>query len=116
MTSSFQTVRDQLAAELVAAGVEGVSLDRGQAAPFVLVGMPTGTGQSVGVGAWRCEFPVSIVWLPPGDTVNTTWALDQLERILIALGLAPWRPTTFGGDELPAYLLTYTRDVPNPSC
>jgi hypothetical protein len=114
--NAFDTERQAIAASLIAAGVEAVSLDRGQAPPFVLVGMPAGTGRTVGLGAWQCEFPISVVWLPPGDTVNTSWALDQLQAILGALGLAPFRTVTFGDEQHPAYQLTYTRDVPNPAC
>jgi hypothetical protein len=41
---------------------------------------------------------------------------DQLELVLATLWLAPFRPVTFGDDELPAYQITYLRDVLNPLC
>ena len=114
--STFQTERELLAGKLTAAGVECVSLDRGQAPPMVLVGTPTGTGENVGLGAWRCTYPITVVQLPPGDTANTVWMLDQVELILSTLGLAPFRPVAWGDEQIPAYQLTYTRDVPNPDC
>jgi len=60
--------------------------------------------------------PITIVWLPPGDSANTEWAFGQLELILTALGWAPYRPVTFGDDDNPAYQLTYPRTIPNPLC
>ncbi len=114
--STFQVERELIAGKLIAAGVDCVSLDRGQAPPFVLVGMPTGTGRGGSPGAWPCEFPITVVQLPPGDSVNAAWMLDQVELILTTLGLAPFRPTVWGNEQIPAYQLTYPRSVPNPTC
>ena len=114
--NTFDAERDTIAGKLTAAGVDTVSLDRGQAPPFVLVGMPTGTGEPIGVGRWRCTIPITVVQLPPGDSTNASWMLDQVQTILLTLGLAPFRPTTWGDEQIPAYQVTYVRDVPNPNC
>ena len=116
MSSNLDAVRAQLAAVLVDAGVDRVTLVRTETAPFVFVGMPTGNGQNIGIGAWRAEYPVTAVALPPGESNSSAWLLEQVELILRTLGLAPFKPTSWGADELPAYVLTYPRDVPNPDC
>ncbi len=113
--NAFQTDREAVAAQLAAAGVEAVSLDRGQAPPFVLVGMPTGTGAG-NAGRWETTLPITVVGNPPGDSVNAAWILDQLQAILLALGMAAFRPVTYGDEQAPAMQLTYTRNVPNPNC
>lgn len=120
MSSNLDAVRAQLAAVLVAAGVDAVTLVRTEVAPFVFVGLPTGTGQNIGIGAWRCEYPITAVGIGPGDSDAAAWLLTQVELILRTLGLAVFRPTSWStgpdGPDLPAYQLTYPRDVPNPDC
>lgn len=111
----FQLDRESIAAALELAGVECVSLDRGQAPPMVLVGVQTGTGAG-NAGRWETTVPVTVVGNAPGDTVNAAWMLDQVQTILLALGMAAFRPTTYGDDQRPAMQLTYTRNVPNPNC
>lgn len=113
--STFADDRAAVAATLTTAGVEAVSLDRGQAPPMVLVGIHAGTGKG-NVGLWETTLPITIVGNPPGDSVNAGWQLDQLQAILGALGLAAWRPISWGDEQLPAIQLTYTRNVPNPNC
>jgi hypothetical protein len=113
--NAFQTDREQVAAALTAAGVEAVSLDRGQAPPLVLVGMPSGTGKG-NAGQWETTVPITVVGNPPGDTVNAGWMLEQVQTILLTLGMAAFRPVTYGDEQLPAMQLTYTRNVPNPNC
>jgi hypothetical protein len=114
--SNLYDVRTEIAGKLTAAGVERVTLDRGQVAPSVFVGLPTGTGENVGIGAWRCEYPVTVVYLAPGDDNAARWALDQLELILRTLGLGAFRPVSFGEEQAPAYQVIVRRDVPNPDC
>ncbi len=113
--NTFQADRETVAGKLAAAGVDTVSLDRGQAPPFVLVGVPSGSGKG-SVGQWETVLPITIVGNAPGDTENATWMLDQLEVVLTTLGIAAWRPSTYGDEELPALTVTYTRNVPNPNC
>jgi hypothetical protein len=114
--SNLYDVRTDIAAQLTAAGVQRVTLNRAQVAPTVFVGLPTGTGENVGLGAWRCEYPITVAYLAPGDDPMARWALDQLELILRTLGLGQFRPVTFGDDQAPAYQVTVRRDVPNPDC
>lgn len=113
--NAFQTDRAAVAATLAGASVEAVTLDRGQAPPMVLVGMPAGTGNG-NAGRWETTLPITVVGNPPGDSVNAEWMLDQLQAILLALGMAPFRSVTYGDEQLPAMQLTYTRNVPNPNC
>lgn len=116
MADPFTAEREAIAARLTAAGVERVALDRGQAPPFVVVGVPTGTGEPIGLGAWRAEYPVHVVYLAPGDRTAAGWGLEQVTAALGALGLAAFRPVTYGDDQLPAFQLVVRRDVPNPNC
>lgn len=116
MTTNLEAERETIATRLTAAGVERVTLTRTEDPPFVFVGLPTGTGQSIGVGAWRCEYPVTAVHQPPGDQVANEWLLEQVELTLRTLGLAAFRPVSWGDDLWPAYVLVYPRDVPNPDC
>lgn len=114
--NAFDQVRADLAAALTAAGVDRVTLTRTETPPFVYVGMPTGPGIPIGLGAWRAEYPITAVTWPPGDGTAATWLLDQVQATLTVLGLAAFRPVSWGDDQWPAYLLTYPRDVPNPNC
>lgn len=113
--STFQDDRVAIATALQLAGVECVSLDRGQAPPMVLVGIPSGTGNG-NAGRWETTLPITVVGNPPGDTNNAAWMLDQVQAILLVLGMAAFRPVTYGDEQLPALQLTYTRNVPNPNC
>lgn len=113
--SNLAAERDVLAAKLIAAGVERVTLTRTEDVPFVFVGLPTGVAAN-GIGSWRCEYPITAVYSPPGDTNAVTWALTQVELILTALGFAAFRPVPWGAEQSPAYQLTYPRDVAHPNC
>ena len=113
--SNLADTRQAIADQLAAAGVDRVTLTRTETAPFVFVGLPVGLS-AVGIGAWHCEYPITAVYLSPGDVNAATWALEQVEKIVGALGFAVFRPTSWGDDQWPAYLLTYPRDVPNPNC
>lgn len=117
MADPFTLEREAIAAELTAAGVANVSLDRGQAPPFVLVGGPTGPATPPrALGLWPCTIPVTVIALPPGDTANSAWMLEQVTTILRTLGWSGFTPTQWGDEQLPAYQLTYARSVPNPDC
>lgn len=113
--SNLNGARTAIAAQLVAAGVDRVTLTRTETAPFVFVGMPIGLA-AVGIGAWHCEYPITAVYLPPGDDNAAAWVLEQVELIIGALGFSTFRPTTWGDDQWPAYQLAYPHDVPNPNC
>lgn len=114
----FGDTRAELAGKLTAGGVAGVTLDPAALPPFVLVDAAVGDRDPQGVGAWPVSIPIKIVEPPPGDAA----CLDRLEQTLTlvfrALGRAPFNPYTYraGDRELPAYLVTYPRDVPNPDC
>jgi len=114
--SNLYDERDKIAARLTGAGVAAVTVDRTMAPPRVFVGMPTGNGENIGLGAWRCAYPITVAALQPGDEVAARWLLDQVELILRTLGLSAFDPISTGDDELPAYRMTARRDVTNPDC
>lgn len=115
--SAFHDVRVDLAGKLAAAGVDTVTLDPRQPPPCVLVDAPTVRG-GAGVGGWTCDYPVVVLAVPPGGADTLTWLLDQVELILRTLGPAAATPGRYdpAGKDLPAYTVTYPRDVPNPDC
>jgi hypothetical protein len=83
--------------------------------PFVLVGEPS-YDEAVGVGGWRCTFPVHVVAPPPSDDAALAWRLEAVEAVYGACGFAPAYPDVYGTTDLPAYLIRYTADIPNPAC
>jgi hypothetical protein len=114
--NTFSVDRQDVAAALATGGVEAVTLDRGQAPPLVLVGVPSCTGRTPSRGLWETTLPITVVGNAPGDTIDADWMLDQVQAVLVALGPAPFRPITYGDDQRPAIQLTYTRSIPNPTC
>ena len=117
--SNLNDERAVIAGKLAAAGVETVTLDPATSAPFVLVGPPRSNGAGAGVGGWTVAYPVIVAAAPPGDAAALVWQLDQVELVLRTLGpSADWQPGTYdpAGKNLPAYTVTYPRDVTNPDC
>lgn len=113
--SALNDVRVDLAGKLAAAGLERVVLNPTAVAPIVLVGAPTVEG-GVGVGGWSVTYPIHVVAAGPGGADALAWMLEQVELTLRTLGPARADPTTYGDQSLPAYELTYRRDVTNPDC
>jgi hypothetical protein len=103
--SNLYDERDVIAGKLTGAGVAAVTTDRTMAPPRVFIGMPTGAGENIGLGAWRCAYPITVTALQPGDEVAAR-----------TLGLSAFDPINTGDDELPAYRMTARRDVNNPDC
>lgn len=117
--SNLNDERAVIAGKLTAAGVSPVTLDPASSAPFVLVGPPRSDGAAVGIGGWAVRYPVVVAAAPPGDLAALAWQLDQLELVLRTLGPSDdWAPGTYdpAGKALPAYTITYPRDVANPDC
>jgi hypothetical protein len=117
--SNLNAERETIAGKLAAAGVSSVTLDPAMSAPFVLVGPPRSNGAGAGIGGWAVRYPVIVAATPPGDAAALAWQLDQVELILRTLGPSDdWTPGTYdpAGKNLPAYTITYPRDVPNPDC
>ncbi len=112
--SNLHDERVTIAGKLDAAGV-AVVLDPRATAPFVLVGAPT-VGGGAGVGGWTVDYPVHVVAPAPGSAGALASMLDKVELILRTLGPTRADPTTYGESNLPAYTLTYRRDVANPDC
>lgn len=112
--SNLNDERQAIADQLVAAGMAPV-LDPRAVAPFVLVGAPTVEG-GAGVGGWSVTYPVHVVAPAPGSAGALASMLDQVERVLRTLGPARADPVTYGESNLPAYTVTYRRDVTNPDC
>lgn len=114
--SNLNDERVTLAAKLAAAGVPA-TLDPRQPAPCVLVDLPT-ISRGAGIGGWSCEYPVVVLAVPPGGADAVVWMLEQTELVLRTLGPADAVPGRYdpAGKDLPAYTITYTRDVPNPDC
>jgi hypothetical protein len=107
-----------MAAKLAAAGVAAVTLDPAANVPYVLVGPARVVSLAGGIGAWRSEILVRIVWPPPGDAATLAALEDGLEAVLRTLGPALADDGTYltGGKDCPAYTVTYLIDVPNPDC
>lgn len=114
--SALNDERATIAGKLTAAGVI-VSLDPRAVPPVVLVAAPSVTG-SEGVGGWRCDFPVQILSTPPGNAESLAWMLEQLEVVLSTFPGATGYPGTVdaGGVDVPAYTVTLSRPVSNPTC
>lgn len=121
MAGPFDDVRAAMVTALAADAAVTVPAVGDPAAlpPFVLVDVPTVTG-TAGIGAWTCTYPVKIVVPAPGDAAAADALLGLLAAVLGVLGPAAARPDVYrrpGVDaELPCYVLTYQRDVPNPNC
>lgn len=113
--SAFSDLRADYAGKLTAAGLTNVTVDPAALAPFVLVDAVTVSGAS-GIGAWAASLPVRIVVPPPGDAMALAALEDTLETVLVTLGAAPAVPDTYGPNDLPAYIVTYPVQVPNPNC
>lgn len=112
--SVINDARLELVAKLAAAGIPATS-DPAAVAPFVLVGPPV-ISKGAGIGGWSVDYPVRVVHTPPGNADALEWQLDQVELVLRTLGPADAFPGTYGDQALPAYELTYRRDVTNPDC
>ena len=113
--SNLQDERVTIAGKLDAAGVDRVVLDPRAVAPFVLIGAPTVEG-GAGVGGWTVTYPVHVVAVAPGSAGALADMLDRVELVLRTLGATRADPVTYGEQNLPAYELTYRRDVTNPDC
>ena len=113
--SNIGQARADIAAKLVANGV-ACSTDPKVTVPAVLVGSPTVLNPE-GIGGWRCEFPINIMGVPPGNEESLEWMLDALEAALVVFpGSAFPRTIDHNGGEVPAYVLTITQSVANPNC
>jgi hypothetical protein len=114
--SAFNDERTVIAEKLSAAGV-AVSLDPRAVPPVVRVDAPAIVGTE-GVGGWRCEYPVHVLSTPPGDAAALDWMLEQLEAVLATFPGATAFPGTVdvSGVDVPAYTVTLTRSVQNPTC
>lgn len=114
--SGFNDERAAIAGKLSAAGVP-VTLDPRATPPAVLVAAPSIIG-SEGVGGWRCEYPVQILSVPPGNAESLDWMLEALEAVLSVFPGSLAYPGTVdvSGVDVPAYTVTLSRSVPNPTC
>jgi hypothetical protein len=75
---------------------------------------------AAGVGGWDVDIPVRCIVAPPGDAAALAALEAMVETVLAALGWAPadpgvWAPSP-AVDPIPAYTLTYSRQIPNPAC
>lgn len=113
--SNLNDARASIAGALSAVGVKA-STDPRCAVPAVLVAAPT-VLEAEGIGGWSVEYPIHILGVPPGNLEALEWMLGQLELVLsVAFGEARPRTLEHAGQEVPAYVVTVTRSVPNPNC
>jgi hypothetical protein len=113
----FGELRETYRAKLAAAFGDGtnVTTDPGALVPYVLVDAVTVVG-SAGVGGWTGRLPIRCVVPAPGDAVALAALETMLETVLVTLGGAPATPETSGPTDLPAYVVTYPVEIPNPNC
>ena len=110
-------VRETYRGKLAAAFTDGtlVTTDPGALAPYVLVDAVTVVG-AAGVGGWAGTLPIRCVVPGPGDADALAALEAMVETVLRTCGGAPAVPDTHGPTDLPAYVITYPIDIPNPDC
>ena len=119
LVNVFSDARGDIAGKLAAAGVDYVTFDPRAQAPCVLVDVPMRNDPGVGgIGGWTVEIPVRIIVPPPGDADAAAWLLDQLEPVMAVYPFATFEAGTVnrGDADLPAYTVTVTTQIPNPTC
>jgi len=110
--------RADMAAKLTAAGATATT-DPAHLAPMVLIDAGRWRAAS-GVGGWDVDIPVRCVVPPPGDAAALAALEAMVETVLATLGWAAaepgvWAPSS-NADAIPTYTLTYSTQIPNPSC
>lgn len=112
----FADLRDAYRGKLAATALgDQATTDPGAGVPYVLVDAVTVTG-AAGVGGWTGTLPIRCVVPGPGDAVALAALEAMVETVLVTLGAAPAIPDTYGPTDLPAYVITYPVDLPNPNC
>lgn len=113
----FGDVRETYRAKLAAGFTDGtvVTTDPAALPPYVLVDAITVLG-AAGVGSWSATLPIRCVVPGPGDATALAALEAQLETVLATCGGAAAVPDTHGPTDLPAYVVTYPVNVPNPTC
>lgn len=116
--SAMGAHRAALAAALVAAGAPA-TVDPAALPPMILVDAGRWRA-AAGIGGWDVEVPVRCIVAPPGDATALAALETMVEQVLAVLGWAPadpgvWAPSP-ALDPIPAYTLTYTAQIPNPTC
>lgn len=118
LVTSMGDARANVAAALVAAGATA-TVDPAHLPPMILVDAGRWRAAS-GVGGWDVEIPVRCIVAPPGDAAALAALESMVEQVLDVIGWAPAEPGTWAptpaAEGIPAYTLTYFRQIPNPAC